>query len=482
MQSNRRLVSQAFQKFLQQGNPPVYFQGVRYSSLVQGQSALVDPSASKTLFSSSSFTRWFSSDSNRSDVADSRLNRALNRAKQKQQAAKQPGNQIQLEQSSAVAPAEAVASSGQISSVVSHPALVITRDIEWGTVLLGYEQCNKYVIYDQSGQVVGLMAEDHSGIGGAVGRQLLRTRRSFTATVFSPDGSQVIFRVRRPMYLINSSMYVEDGEGNTIGEIQQRFHLLKRNYDLYLDKRQFAQISGNFLAWEFELKDNEGGTLALIDRNFSGFAKEIFTDAGKYVIHFGSSPEQAAQEATNTIRTRANNPTLPPVTTMAKYRTGVEVIPTTSGDQLAVSRPLSLTERQIALACAITIDFDYFSQHSHTSGWITPPLIIPTPVPSPGGAEGGPDVGGDVAGGTPPPFPPSQGGDYGQQGGSTVEGDLGGDQFPGDDFQQEYGQQQQQDSWGWGGNNDDGGGDGGNGGGWGQIGEVLQDVFGIGDE
>jgi hypothetical protein len=35
-----------------------------------------------------------------------------------------------------------------------------------------------------------------------------------------------------------------------------------------MDKQQFASIAGNFLAWEFELKDAEGGTLALIDRNF----------------------------------------------------------------------------------------------------------------------------------------------------------------------------------------------------------------------
>jgi hypothetical protein len=29
-------------------------------------------------------------------------------------------------------------------------------------------------------------------------------------------------------------------------------------------------LAGNFLAWEFELKDENGGTLALLDRNFSG--------------------------------------------------------------------------------------------------------------------------------------------------------------------------------------------------------------------
>ncbi len=37
--------------------------------------------------------------------------------------------------------------------------------------------------------------------------------------------------------------------------------------------------------------------LALIDRNFQGFGKELFTDAGKYVIHFGSKPSEAAEQA-----------------------------------------------------------------------------------------------------------------------------------------------------------------------------------------
>ena len=38
------------------------------------------------------------------------------------------------------------------------------------------------------------------------------------------------------------------------------------------------------------------GVLALIDRNFQGFGKELFTDAGKYVIHFGDKPEDAAEQ------------------------------------------------------------------------------------------------------------------------------------------------------------------------------------------
>jgi len=83
-----------------------------------------------------------------------------------------------------------------------------------------------------------------------------------------------------------------------VSQVHRRWSMLQRNYDLYLEKKQFAAITGNFLAWEFELKDDKGGTLGLIDRNFQGFGKEIFTDAGKYVIHFGTTQKDVPNEAT----------------------------------------------------------------------------------------------------------------------------------------------------------------------------------------
>ena len=52
---------------------------------------------------------------------------------------------------------------------------------------------------------------------------------------------------------------MEDGEGNTIGEVQQRWHLWQRNYDLYIDRKQYATINSGLWAWEFLLKDKDGG-------------------------------------------------------------------------------------------------------------------------------------------------------------------------------------------------------------------------------
>lgn len=44
---------------------------------------------------------------------------------------------------------------------------------------------------DQDGNTVALMAEDEGSLGKGIGRQLLRTHRAFTATIFSPDGEKL---------------------------------------------------------------------------------------------------------------------------------------------------------------------------------------------------------------------------------------------------------------------------------------------------
>ena len=55
-------------------------------------------------------------------------------------------------------------------------------------IIIGFEVANRYTILDEHGDTVALLAEEEGYAGRAIGRQLLRTRRPFTATVFSPTG------------------------------------------------------------------------------------------------------------------------------------------------------------------------------------------------------------------------------------------------------------------------------------------------------
>ena len=66
-------------------------------------------------------------------------------------------------------------------SVVKRTSLIVTRDIEWAQVMLGYEQANRYQVLDENGDKVALLMEQ-DGFGRALSRQILRTRRGFVAT------------------------------------------------------------------------------------------------------------------------------------------------------------------------------------------------------------------------------------------------------------------------------------------------------------
>ncbi|XP_058002515.1 phospholipid scramblase family protein C343.06c-like [Hevea brasiliensis] len=227
-----------------------------------------------------------------------------------------------------------------VAPLLARSNLLITRDIEWANLVLGFEQENRYAVvdvcYPQS--PVGFIREQSN----VIARQLLRLRRPFVAYITDAMGNE-LFRVRRPFWWITSSIYAEIN-GKEVGVVHRRWHLWRRIYDLYLGNKQFAVVENPGLwNWTFTLKDINGEVVAQIDRDWRGFGFEIFTDAGQYVIRFGSSdPSSKSAHAAAT-------------------------------HDLEVARPLTLSERAVAVALAISLDNDYFSRHG---GWGIPFVAV----------------------------------------------------------------------------------------------------------
>ncbi|CAO3590866.1 unnamed protein product [Absidia cylindrospora] len=209
---------------------------------------------------------------------------------------------------------------------LSQPALVVGRELEMMNVFLGYEQANKYKIMDPSGNHIGYIAEEE-GFAKSLSRQFLRTHRRLNATVMDAQGN-VIFKIQRPFSWINSRIFISTWDDQVIGEVQQRWHLIRRKYDLFVGTSQFATIDTPFLSWDFDLRDEQGTAIGNVSRNFVGFAREIFTDSGQYVLRM---------------------------------------------DAMEGNQGLTLDQRSVMLACAISIDFDFFSRHSsHGAGGFFP--------------------------------------------------------------------------------------------------------------
>ncbi|KAJ3257563.1 hypothetical protein HK103_004472 [Boothiomyces macroporosus] len=233
------------------------------------------------------------------------------------------------------------------SFIFKHNCLVVGRQLEIMNVILGYEQANKYSLNTIDGQNVGIICEEESTFKSAILRQLFRTRREYNADLLDLNGNLI----KRPFkWFLNSTIkiYYKDEE---IGFVKSDWHLWRRRYDLFVQNEQFARIDMGLWAWDFEARDNEEHKISDINRNFM--------DMGKYIVHYDAT-----------------------VDTLAK---------------------ISLDQRAVLLACAMSIDIDYFSRHSntHSPGMMpivatgeagTPPPPVATPAPVPDVGSGIPNV------------------------------------------------------------------------------------------
>lgn len=323
-------------------------------------------------------------------------------------------------------------------SILGNSSLVIQRQLEMMNVMLGFEQANRYIIMDGQGQTIGYIAEQDHGLGSTMARQLFKTHRSFTTHIFDAREREVL-RIHRPFAYINSRIRIydpvpeggyADTEGSTalqgvsassivnqaavaqisplkleemriIGEAQQQWAPLRRKYNLFTYRAlapasdgqstpriesgeqatsdtkalteatvpdqaieagmaQFAHVNEPFLSWDFNLRDESQNTVGSVNRNFGGFAREIFTDTGVYALRMDSAAQSSVLESAD----------------------GKEV-ERYERDATA----MTLDQRAVMLATAVSIDFDYFSRHSgagHGGGFM--PFFWPW---SGGAAEAG---------------------------------------------------------------------------------------------
>ncbi|KAF2125336.1 Scramblase-domain-containing protein [Dothidotthia symphoricarpi CBS 119687] len=316
--------------------------------------------------------------------------------------------------------------------LLDNSAIVVQRQLEMMNVLMGFEQANRYVIMDPHGTHIGYLAEQEHGVGSAVARQMFKTHRSFTTHVFDREEKEVL-RFHRPFSWVNSQIRVYDAVGKDggayttssslqgtstssvvnqtaanvsnlalrdmriIGSTEQEWAPLRRKYNMYLardleavaatpqiasgdlplssskavaiaegDTRevgmlQFARVDEQFLSWDFSLMSEDGRLIGSVNRNFVGFARELFTDTGVYALRMDAAGI-------------TNDPSPP-----------------------TPQSGMTLDQRAVMLATAVSIDFDYFSRHSGAGGMGMWPMWMPW---FGGGSEaaGGAATGGAAAG------------------------------------------------------------------------------------
>ncbi len=139
---------------------------------------------------------------------------------------------------------------------------------------------------------------------------------------------------------------------------------------------QFAQINEPFLSWDFSLLSAANNLIGSVNRNFAGFAREIFTDTGVYALRMDSAGLEEESKKPESAVARA-----------AQAGIGQRAYAETVGGG-EDKKGMTLDQRAVMLATAVTVDFYYFSRHSHGSGMGFMPFMWGGGGEAAGGAAG----------------------------------------------------------------------------------------------
>ena len=175
--------------------------------------------------------------------------------------------------------------SDAIAEFAGHRRLSVRQRRRWLELLLNWEQKNSYAVYDEEGNHTLQVKEEGSGLWNLVKRLLLRTARPFDAVVYDNPIPKPMLKLHRPFRFFFHRLEVSAADGRAIGAIERRWSWLRRIYTITDERgQQVAELFGPILRpWTFEIRINDE-TMGLLQKRWSGFTSEMFTDADNFVL------------------------------------------------------------------------------------------------------------------------------------------------------------------------------------------------------
>ncbi|MEE9382713.1 MAG: phospholipid scramblase-related protein [Nannocystaceae bacterium] len=164
--------------------------------------------------------------------------------------------------------------------------LVVEQMVEWHESFSSFETENRYLVHDEHGDTAFIAEEEPSGILSMITRNIMNTSRPFTMHIFSPTGEPVAV-LRRPFRFYFHQLNVYDSDGGFVGTVRKRWSLLRRKYVLLdPDGKDVFEIVGPFFRpWTFDIFE-DGEQVAQIRKSWSGFGRELLTDADTFGVEY----------------------------------------------------------------------------------------------------------------------------------------------------------------------------------------------------
>lgn len=144
---------------------------------------------------------------------------------------------------------------------------------------------NSYNIYDDTGAHVGAVKQKLT-TGQKMLRLLLKKPMLPFLLEIKNREDMVEASISRGWTFWMSKITIKDPQDNVIGTIKQKFKFFKPTFKIFdTNEIQIAEITGDWKAWNFTIKDEKGAQIGAISKKWAGAVQEIFTSADKYNVH-----------------------------------------------------------------------------------------------------------------------------------------------------------------------------------------------------
>lgn len=167
--------------------------------------------------------------------------------------------------------------------------LTVRQRKRWLEILTSFELKNQYEVYDQTQRPVLHVREEGAGFWSFLKRVFLGPARPFTASVTDPSGARVLVTLVRPFRFVFHRLEVQGPGGAPLGAIQKKWSWIRRIYHVEDARGQVvAELFGPILKpWTFEIRVR-GQARGAIRKRWSGWGKEIFTDADNFGVELAN--------------------------------------------------------------------------------------------------------------------------------------------------------------------------------------------------
>ena len=168
-----------------------------------------------------------------------------------------------------------------MTDLTRYSELVIRQQVEQMEIFTPFETANRYSVHTSDGAQLMYAYEESGGLS----RQFAGSHRALSIHVVDGDGSPVL-KASRDFFWFRSHLRV-DTDGRRIGALNRVFGLGRKFSLVDANEREITRItSGIFRPHTFIAKGAGGEEIGRVTKQWSGFGREMFTDADTFVVQF----------------------------------------------------------------------------------------------------------------------------------------------------------------------------------------------------